>query len=96
MISMEKLDFHKIFGWMCWISLVITAGWAGLLFLDFISMNARNAAVLMVFLMVALFNFAVDSLMNENPERKKRYFFEWLITSGFFIFLAYTIYVWLP
>jgi len=93
---MEKLDFHKIFGWMCWISLVIAAGWIGLLFLDFISMNTRNTAVLVIFLMVALFNFAVDSLMRENPEQMKRYFIEWLIVSGFFIFLGYTIYVWLP
>jgi len=93
---MEKLDFRKIFGWMCWISLVIGAGWAGLLFLDFISMNTRNTAVLAIFIMVALFNFAVDSLMNENPEQRKRYFIEWLIASGFFMFLGYTIYVWLP
>jgi putative Ca2+/H+ antiporter (TMEM165/GDT1 family) len=93
---MEKLDFRKIFGWMCWISLVIVAGWVGLLFLDFIRVNSRNIAEFALFLMIGLFNFAVDSLMKENPEQMKRYFVEWLIASGFFIFLGYTIYVWLP
>jgi len=50
----------------------------------------------MILIMLALSNFAVHSLMKENPDHLRRYFIEWLIACGFFIFLALTIYVWLP
>jgi len=96
MSLMDKQDFRKIFGWMCWITLLIFLGWLGLLILDFISWGAKNAAILAVFAMVALSNFAVDSLMKENPDHLNSYFITWLIGCGIFFFIALTIFVWLP
>lgn len=95
MIPLDKLDFRTIFEWMCWVSLLVFIGWVGLLFIHYITWGTKNGAIFLLFLMIALSNFAVDSLMKDNPDHVKKYFIDWLIASGFFAFLAFTIFVWL-
>ncbi|HUX99649.1 MAG TPA: hypothetical protein VMV49_08855 [Candidatus Deferrimicrobium sp.] len=91
---MEKFNFRKVFKWMSWLTLVILGGWIGLFLIDMLHMGTRNVALLVIFLLLTLFTFAVDSLMEENPEVVKKYFIQWLLVCGLFIFFALTIYTW--
>ncbi|MHA1129613.1 MAG: hypothetical protein ACTSQI_01930 [Candidatus Helarchaeota archaeon] len=91
---MAKIEFRKIFAWIPWITLLVLAGWGGLFVLNYLHMNSRDVGILVVFFIMVVFTFAVDSLMTDNPENTKKYFFQWLMLSGVFIFFALTIYVW--
>ncbi len=91
---MKKFDFHKIFSWMAWVTLLVFVGWIGLFVIDFLHLWERDVAVLVIFFGLVLLTFAIDSVMKENPERVKKYFLEWLMVCGFFLFLALTIWVW--
>ena len=94
---MRKFNFREIFGWLCWITLGILAVWAaGMLVIDVLALGTRNVGILMIFLSLTLFTFAVDSLMEDNPELIRKYFIQWVIVCGILIFFALTIYVWHP
>ena len=92
---MQKFEFRTIFGWMCWINVLILGGWLGLFIVDIMDMGTRNVAILVIFLGYTLFGFAVDSLMKENPEDTKKYFIEWVLASGMLTFFALTVWAWL-
>jgi hypothetical protein len=93
---MEKYNFRKVFKWMPWLTVLIFGGWVGLFLIDMIHSGTKNVAMLIIFLLLTMFTFAVDSLMEDNPEVVKKYFTQWLLVCGFFIFLALTIYAWFP
>ena len=91
---MAKYEFQKIFGWICWVSLLLLGGWAGLFVIDILSFGTRNVAILVIFAALAFFTFAVDSLMKEHPEEMKSYFIKWLLVCGMFAFFALSAWVW--
>ena len=93
---MVEFDFKKIFGWMCWINLLIMGGWAGLIIMDLFSWGPRNVGIFVILAGLTLLTFAVDSLMKENPDRVKNYFIKWVLACGLFLFFALTIWVWYP
>ena len=91
---MAKVEFRKIFAWMPWLTLVLLGGIVGLFVIDLFEYRNRDVGILVVFLCMMLFTFAVDSLMRDNPEFTRKYFLEWLIVSGMLMFFALTIWVW--
>ncbi|MHA1651481.1 MAG: hypothetical protein ACTSYB_14925 [Candidatus Helarchaeota archaeon] len=91
---MDRYDFRKIFTWMPWLTLIILGGWAGLFVIDILEPCQRDIGVLTVFIGIVFFTFAVDSLMKENPEFVRKYFIEWILVCGLFIFFALSIYIW--
>ena len=93
---MSKYQFKNIFGWMAWITLLVTGAWAGLLVIDFIDFGTRNVGILGILLGLAIATFAIDSMMDENPESMKKYFIQWLLLCGLFLFFGITIWAWFP
>lgn len=93
---MAKKDFRKVFNWIPWVNVGMLGAWLGLFLIDIIRFGTRNGAILVILFSLTLLSVAVDSLMEENPEHQKKYFIQWLITSGLLAFFAFTIWVWLP
>ncbi|MHA1266786.1 MAG: hypothetical protein ACTSRS_16235 [Candidatus Helarchaeota archaeon] len=93
---MAKPKFEKVFSLVPWITLLIVGGWAGLFIVDIISFGTRNVGILVVLFALAVFSWVVDSLIKEHPERVKKYFIQWLIVCGMFVFFGLTIWVWFP
>ncbi|MFX1295386.1 MAG: hypothetical protein ACFFD2_11130 [Promethearchaeota archaeon] len=91
---MVKFDFRKIFGWFPWITLFILIGWISLFIIDVLKLWEKTLGIFVILFGLMLFTFAVDSLMKENPQYSKKYFIEWMIVCGMFIFFALSIYIW--
>ncbi len=79
---------------MAWITLLVVGGWAALFIIDINEFGTRDVAILSVLLGVAFLTFAVDSMMEKNPEYMKKYFLHWLLAFGLFMFFGLTIWAW--
>ena len=93
---MSNYQFKKIFGWIAWITLLVAGAWAGLIVIDFIDWGTRNVGILSIFLGIGILTFAVDSMMEQNPEFMKNYFIQWLLVCGLFLFFGLSIWAWFP
>ena len=91
---MAKRDFRTIFAWMPWLTIVLVGGVVALFIIDLFEYRNRDVGILVIFLGMMFFTFAVDSLMRDNPEFTRKYFIQWLIVSGLLMFFALTVWVW--